>query len=123
MARNGRGLDYVDRDWKRAQQQRWRVGVQREMGRRMVAEVAYLGSRTDDIDLDQRLNSLPEEFWADGNVRNDANADFLDGTVPNPFNIANFEFLRTTDPVLYNDMATNGFFTATTIRRHQLLRA
>jgi len=123
MARAGRGLDYTDRDWKRARQQRWRVGVQREIGRRMVAEVAYLGSRTSDISLTHRLNYLPAEFWADGNVRNDAVAAFLDGTVPNPFNIREFEFLRTRDPVLYNDMATNGFFTGTTVRRHQLLRA
>jgi hypothetical protein len=123
MARAGRGHDYVDRDWKRARQQRWRVGVQRELGRRLVAEVAYLGSRTDDIELTKRLNFLPEQYWADGNVRVDSVASFLDGTIPNPFNITQFEFLRTSDPVLYNNMATNGFFTGTTIRRHQLLRA
>jgi hypothetical protein len=123
MARAGRGHDYVDRDWKRGLQQRWRVGVQRDLGRRMVAEVAYLGSRTSDISLTRRLNYLPEQYWADGNTRNDAIASFLDGTVPNPFNIREFEFLRAVDPVLYNDMATNGFFTGTTIRRHQLLRA
>jgi Carboxypeptidase regulatory-like domain len=123
MARAGRGHDYVDREWKRGLQQRWRVGVQRDLGRRMVAEVAYLGSRTSDISLTRRLNYLPEQYWADGNTRNDAVASFLDGTVPNPFNIREFEFLRAVDPVLYNDMATNGFFTGTTIRRHQLLRA
>jgi Carboxypeptidase regulatory-like domain len=123
MARAGRGHDYVDRHWKRALQQRWRVGVQREIGRRMVAEIAYLGSRASDISLTKRLNYLPEQYWADGNVRNDTVASFLDGTVPNPFNIREFEFLRVVDPVLYNDMATNGFFTGTTIRRHQLLRA
>jgi Carboxypeptidase regulatory-like domain/TonB dependent receptor len=123
MARAGRGHDYVDRDWKRALQQRWRVGVQREIGRRLVAEIAYLGSRTSDISLTRRLNYLPEQYWANGNTRNDAVASFLDGTVPNPFNIREFEFLRAVDPVLYNDMAINGFFTGTTIRRHQLLRA
>jgi hypothetical protein len=123
MARAGRGHDYIDRDWKRARQQRWRVGVQREVGRRMVAEIAYLGSRSDDLTLTQRLNFLPEQYWADGNVRNDAISAFLDATVPNPFHISNFEFLRTSDPVLYNDMLTNGFFTGTTLRRHQLLRA
>lgn len=123
MARVGRGLDYVDRDWKRARQQRWRIGLQRELTKTMVAEVAYLGSYTDNISLTRRLDVLPEEYWADGLVRNNAVADFLNGTIPNPFNIRNFEDLRTSDPVLYNDMANNGFFTATTIRRHQLLRA
>jgi Carboxypeptidase regulatory-like domain/TonB dependent receptor len=123
MARAGRGYDFDDRDWRRARQQRWRVGVQRELGRRMIAEIAYLGSRTDDMSLIKRLNFLPEQFWADGNVRNDAIPAFLDGTVTNPFNIREFEFLRTSNPTLYNDMAVNGFFTGTTIRRHQLLRA
>jgi hypothetical protein len=123
MARAGRGHDYVDRDWKRARQQRWRVGAQRELGHRMVAEVAYLGSRSDNISLTKRLNFLPEQYWADGNVRNDEVAAFLDATVPNPFNIREFDSLRTSNPTLYNDMATNGFFTGTTLRRHQLLRA
>ncbi len=40
-----------------------------------------------------------------------------------PPEICRHEFLRTQDPVLYQDMAANGFFTSTTIRRHQLLRA
>lgn len=125
-AKAGRGFDYEDFDWKRAKQQRWRVGLQREIARSLVAEVAYLGSYSNDISIGDpydRVNALPAEYWSTGNVRNDANADFLNALVPNPFNIANFEFLRTQDPLLYQDMAANGFFTGTTIRRHQLLRA
>jgi hypothetical protein len=123
MALVGRGEDFVPREWQRARQHRWRLGVQRELSRTMVLEAAYLGSYADSLALTQRLDYLPEEFWADGNARNDTVANFLNGTVPNPFNIANFEFLRTQDPTLYNDMANSGFFTSTTIRRHQLLRA
>jgi hypothetical protein len=121
-ARVGRGIDFIDPDWKRARQHRWRLGVQRELTKTMVAEVAYLGSYANDMSLTQRLDYLPEAFWADGLERNDTIANYLNGTVPNPFHISNFEVLRTTDPVLYNDMANNGFFTSTTIRRHQLLR-
>ena len=123
MARVGRGIDFVDRDWNRARQQRWRVGVQRELTRTMVAEAAYLGSYSDNISISRRLDSLPEEFWASGLARNDDVANFLNATVPNPFNIRNFDFLRTQNPTLYQDMSNNGFFTSTTIRRHQLLRA
>ena len=39
----------------------------------------------------------------------------------NPYTLANFA-LRTTDPVLYQRMSANGFFTATTVQRHRLLR-
>ncbi|HYT64959.1 MAG TPA: hypothetical protein VEL51_00970 [Vicinamibacterales bacterium] len=103
--------------------QRWRIGAQRELTKTMMAEVAYLGSYSDDISLTQRLDYLPEQYWADGLVRNDAIANALNATVPNPFNIRNFEFLRTQNPVLYQDMATNGFFTATTRSVASLLRA
>ena len=123
MARVGRGLTYVDRDWKRARQQRWRIGVQREITKTMVAEVAYLGSYTDNISLTRRLDYLPEQYWADGLVRNDAIANALNATVPNPFNIRNFAFLQTQNPVLYQDMSNNGFFTATTRSVSSLLRA
>jgi hypothetical protein len=123
MARVGRGMDYVDRDWHRARQQRWRIGGQRELTGTMVAEVAYLGSYTDNISLTKRLDFLPEQFWADGNVRNDAVAAALNATVTNPFNIRNFEFLRTENPTLYQDMAANGFFTGNTRSVASLLRA
>ncbi len=123
MARVGRGLDYVDRGWRRARQQRWRAGVQRALTRTMVAEAAYLGSYSDNISITRRLDFLPEQYWATGLARDDATANYLNALIPNPFNLANFEFLRTANPVLYQDMANNGFFTSTTIRRHQLLRA
>lgn len=119
----GRGFTYIDRDWKRARQQRWRVGVQREIGRSMAAEVAYMGTSSDQVSLTQSLSPLPGNHWADGLVRNDGTANFLNALVPNPFNIANFDALRSENPTLYQDMANNGFFTSTTIRRHQLLRA
>jgi hypothetical protein len=123
MARVGRGLDYVDRDWKRARQQRWRIGVQRALSQSMVAELAYLGSYTDHISVTRRLDFLPEQYWGDGLVRNDAVASALNARVPNPFNIENFEFLRTSNPTLFQDMAANGFFTATTRSIASLLRA
>lgn len=122
MALAGRGFSFLPHDWRRARQQRWRLGVQRELGRRMSAEVAYMGSYSDDMSITQRLDVLPEQYWADGLVRNDQLNNFLIGTVPNPFHIANFEFLRTQNPTLYNDMASNGFFTSRTIQRQQLLR-
>jgi hypothetical protein len=43
--------------------------------------------------------------------------------VPNPFNISNFASLRTTNPALYQQMSTLGFFTAGTIAKNRLMRA
>ena len=42
--------------------------------------------------------------------------------VTNPYTLSNFASLRTTDPVLYQRMSANGFFTATTVQRNRLLR-
>jgi hypothetical protein len=119
----GGAWDYLGRDWKRARQQRFRAGIQQELTRNMSFEVAYLGARADDISLVQRLNPLPEQYWASGNARNDVLAADLNQNIANPFALANFAGLKTSDPVLYANMATRGFYTATTIKKSQLLRA
>ncbi|MBI3472937.1 MAG: carboxypeptidase regulatory-like domain-containing protein [Candidatus Solibacter usitatus] len=122
MARVGRGWTYSDFDTRHGRQQRWRLGVQRQIGANMVLETAYAGSYADRVGLTRRLDYLPEKYWADGLRRNDALASNLDANVPNPFNISNFAALRAADPILYQDMTTQGFFTSATIRRSQLLR-
>jgi hypothetical protein len=122
MALQGRGLTYLDRDWERARQHRWRIGLQRQIGSLMVAEVAYLGSRTDQIQVGRRLDALPEKFWASGLIRNNALANDLNSQITNPFNINNFAALQTSAPVIYADMRTNGFFTNANIAKSQLLR-
>ena len=45
------------------------------------------------------------------------------GSVTNPFNIANFVSLQTSNPTLYQRMSSNAFFTGTTVQRQQLIRA
>jgi hypothetical protein len=74
MARVGRGFTFVNRDWPRARQQRWRIGVQRELANNLVVEVAYLGSYTDNLatfsnsvdpvdnDISQNLTPLPRQY-------------------------------------------------------------
>src|SRR5262245_15244403 len=47
MAIQGRAISYSGYDWKRARQHRFRIGLQRQVGKTLVLEVAYLGSRTD----------------------------------------------------------------------------
>ncbi|MGH9938662.1 MAG: hypothetical protein ACREAM_20675, partial [Blastocatellia bacterium] len=88
----------------------------------MAVEVAYLGSRTDQIQVGLRLDALPERYWASGLIRNNALANELNSTLRNPFNISNFASLQTSAPVIYADMLTNGFFTNANIGKAQLLR-
>src|SRR5262245_48154909 len=122
-ALQGRNLTYLDRDWERARQHRYRIGVQRQLSNTIVAEVAYLGSRTDQIQVERRLNALPGKYYATGLVRNNAIANDLNSQIPNnPFRITNFAASQTSNPVVYADMLTQGFFTNANIAKHQLLR-
>src|SRR5262249_2017307 len=100
MSLQGRGLTYLDRNWNRARQHRFRIGLQRQIGGAMALEVAYLGSRTDQISVGKRLDALPARFWATGLIRNNALANDLNSSLANPFNINNFAALRTTDPLV-----------------------
>ena len=62
------------------------------------------------------------QYWITGNVRNNAAQAALVANVTNPYRITNFEMLRTTNPVLYQRMATNAFFTSPTVQANRLLR-
>ena len=47
----GQELLYGNLDREHARMQRWRMGVQRELGRNMAIEVAYVGSYADNVDV------------------------------------------------------------------------
>ncbi len=117
----GSAMTVLPREYSPAWQQRWRIGVQREITRDMVVDVSYNGAYSK-IPVLQRINYLPQQYWATGNVRVQAVDDDMNRSLPNPFNIRNLAPLQSTDPTLYNFLATRGFFTGTTIRKNQLLR-
>jgi hypothetical protein len=123
MAVTGRSWSFNDFGSKRARQQRWRVGMQRQFSPNMVIEVAYAGSRSDRVGVGRNLTPLPEQYWASGLVRNDAIANNLNSNVTNPFRLSNFADMAATSPLNYKDMGTQSFFTSATIRKNQLLRA
>jgi hypothetical protein len=105
-----------------ARQQRWRVSVQRELSRGLSVELAYAGAFNDKLPLSLRGDYLPEQYWDGSNTRNTAANTFLTAQVPNPFFINNFASLRTSDPVLYQRLASNPTFSSATIQRNRLLR-
>jgi hypothetical protein len=118
----GRGLTFTPRDFQPARQQRWRIGFQRQLGENILLDVSYNGAYAD-IPVNQPVSFLPQQYWATGNVRNQAIDDDLNRNVPNPFNINNLSALQTSSPTLYTYLRSQGFFTSSTIRKNQLLRA
>jgi hypothetical protein len=123
MARAGRGWSYYDYDYKHASLNRWRLGVQRQLGADTTIEVAYVGERARDIPLAHSLSPLPAKYWATGTVRDNNVASNMTQNVTNPFRLTNFAALQTSDAAQYNNLATLGFFTSATIQKQQLLRA
>ncbi len=105
-----------------ARQQRWRVSLQREISASLGVEVAYAGAYNDRLPVTIRQDFLPEQYWDGSGVRNTAANTYLTAQVPNPYFINNFAFLRTTDPVLYQRLASNPTFSSATIQRNRLLR-
>ena len=121
MSRVGRGWSYTDFNQPHARQQRWQVGVMRQIGQTMVVNVFYAGSHSDRISLGRNESPLPRQYWATGTARNDAVANNLNANVVNPFFIGNFNSADFS-PLVWADMNTSGFFTSRTIRKSQLLR-
>ncbi|MFN0103245.1 MAG: carboxypeptidase regulatory-like domain-containing protein [Bryobacteraceae bacterium] len=122
LARAGNGWNYFGESVPRARQQRWRVDVQRQITSNMMLSVGYAGSYSDQIRLPRRLDFLPAQYWNTTSVRNNALATNLNANVPNPYALANFASLQSSNPVFYQALASRGFFTSPTIRKNQLLR-
>jgi Carboxypeptidase regulatory-like domain/TonB dependent receptor len=124
MARVGQGYTFGRYDRVHPRVQRWRIGVQRELGANLLIEASYWGQYGDRLFPSQnlRLDALPARFWNMTNSRNAPLASNLTQRVANPFHISNFESIRTSDPVLYQHMSTLGMFTSIDLPRNNLLR-
>jgi hypothetical protein len=118
----GGGLTTENGQRKHARQQRWRVSIQRELLSNLGVELAYNGAFNDRLPVSIRGDYLPEAYWDGSNTRNTTANAFLTANVTNPYFINNFASLRTTDPVLYQRLASNPTFSSATIQRQRLLR-
>jgi hypothetical protein len=119
---SGNLLAYGNLDREHARLQRWRAGVQKELGRNMAIEVAYVGTYSDNVDLTVRQDILPAQYWNHTDTRNAALVTENNRNVPNPFLISNLTALRASNPALYNQLAAQALFTSPTIQKNRLLR-
>ena len=123
MSEAGSGYNFTDPNLKHARSQRWHAGLQHQFGKSIVLEAAYDGSYADHIQVSQTLNPLPSQYWSFDQTRNNTVAANMTQNVANPFAIGNFADLKNSNPVLYNNMAVNSFFSSSTIQLNRLLRA
>lgn len=122
MAFAGRAYAYTGYGINRARNQRWRMGVQHQIGTKDLIEVAYTGNYANDVYVARNNNALPGQYWATGNVRNDAVTSSMNQNVANPFRLTNFASLQQSNPAVYQQMSTLSFFTSATIPKNVLLR-
>lgn len=118
----GRDFTFSNPDSRPLRQQRWRLSVERQWGRDMVASIAYTGSVARGVGLTRNLNALPEQYWATGLVRDQARNTLLTGTVTNPFFSANLADVQAQQSTLYQQLVTLDTFRLNTIARQRLLR-
>jgi len=118
----GNGFTYQPWDRQHAREQQWRAGVERQLSPNMSVQVFYWGLWGSNLPVSQTQSALPEQYWNQTMVRNNTLASNMSQNVTNPFNIANFASLQTSNPQLYQQMSTLGFFTGATIQKNSLLR-
>jgi hypothetical protein len=81
----GQNITFENRELKQPYIWRWSFNIQQELGRNMVFEVGYLGSRGSKLTENRDLNYIPLEYLSTSPVRDQANIDRLTRLVPNPF--------------------------------------
>lgn len=81
----GRDASFFPVDRRAPFMQRWSLGVQRELGHRMLAGLNYAGSRGHGLGVSEDLNALPVQYLSKSPVRDQAAIDYLTQQVANPF--------------------------------------
>jgi len=122
MYQVGQGFTYTPFAREHPRVQKWRAGFQYQLGSDSRMEISYWGQYADKIGITNKIDSLPGSNWATGNARNNAVVTAMNANVTNPFYITNFSSLQQSNPALYQQMSTIGFFTSTTIQTNKLMR-
>ena len=122
LAKTGSGWTFLDPNYQRRASSvgDWKSSA--NSGTRWSSPSRYAGMYANHVRLTRKLDFLPAQYWAFGATRNNTIATNMNQNVTNPFYLPNFASLQTSNPVLYQALASRSFFTSPTIRKNQLLR-
>jgi hypothetical protein len=118
---DGQGATSTPRDYKPTTEQRYSLGVQRELWGNNRVEVSYNGGYAS-LPMTRNLSYLPAKYWNFSNSYSAATDNAMKATVANPF-LAALPAIQSSNPALYNYLSNVGMFTGTTLQVQQLLRA
>ena len=65
--------------------QRWELGVQRELAKGWVGEIAYVGNRGTHVEINRNINVTPQKYLSHSPVRDATTIAYLSANLPNPF--------------------------------------
>jgi hypothetical protein len=65
--------------------QRWSLNLQRELPKRVLVEIGYVGNRATGLPVTQDLDALPAQYLSRSLSRDQAMIDYLSAAVSNPF--------------------------------------
>ncbi|MGQ9635839.1 MAG: carboxypeptidase-like regulatory domain-containing protein [Bryobacteraceae bacterium] len=123
VAKAGGSFSFISPDMRHLRLQRYRAGMQHQIGDSMVLEVAYAGIYADRIGMDFNLNQLPMQYYGFDNFRNPL-ANYLTtnaGVGGNPFTGTHTVFQQS-DPGVFRVLNNVALFTSQTRNRGDLLR-
>jgi len=108
---------------KHPRQQRWRVGVERQIGTHDVVEASYEGTYASALNINASLSAIPSTYYNFTQTRNDAPNTLLSANVSNPFYTGNANYPSSVrdNAVLWQWMSTQSIFTSSTRTRAQLI--
>ncbi len=118
---DGQSFTYYPRDFSPTWNERWRLGIQRELFPNQVLDISYNGSYASSPQT-RNLSYLPAQYWNFGDQLNSAVDTAMKATVANPFLYTNFASLANTNLPLYNYLSSLSWFTSKTLQVQQLLR-
>jgi hypothetical protein len=81
----GNAISFFNQNPDSPYNQRWELGVQRELPAGFVVEASYVGNRGTHVEISRNINAVPNRFLSTLPVRDDARRLYLTGTVDNPF--------------------------------------
>ncbi|MBI4873764.1 MAG: TonB-dependent receptor [Acidobacteria bacterium] len=85
MTEVGSSVSFFNTTPKRPYTQRWQFSVQREMLRKTVLEMGYIGSKTVKLPISRQFDPTPARYLSTSPLRDQATIDYLSAAIPNPF--------------------------------------
>lgn len=101
---------------------RGEVSVQHQFGPATMLEVAWVGNLTTKTSVSQNQAPPPASLFTGGQQPNSAVNSLLATKITNPYNLANFASLATTNPAAYSILALSSYYTQSQISISNLVR-